>query len=275
MEKLYQARPKISSLWENRLKRSYTNPDPGFHHDPIKKPKTSRENWLTYKKREEKINLLFQLVYLNGGEVVVEELIEGLVLLQQTLADLAVLEAALDLGPVFAVVDPLLKPVGVVPETVLLETLAGDGLTGALVRDDEGEDGEAEEKDDEEEHDEEIDPEEPRDAAAGADEPRERDDHQEHADGYHRPLEELLAVGAPPRRQPYPAAEDRDRQEERHKVEDPDQVVAQPKHLLDSFFTLLLNPPRRTRTQRVAGRGVEREREGWGERVTQRRGINR
>ena len=65
--------------------------------------------------------------------------------------DLAVLDAAPDLGPIPVVLDPPLQPGGVVPEAVLLVPPAGDDPPGAAVGDDEGEDGECEEEHDEEE----------------------------------------------------------------------------------------------------------------------------
>ena len=90
--------------------------------------------------------------YLDGGEIGSHELRDGLVLVLQFLADLGVLEAAPDPVPVLGVLDPLLQPVGVVPEPVLLVPPPRDGLPGALVCHNEGEDGEAEEDDDESRH---------------------------------------------------------------------------------------------------------------------------
>ncbi|ONK69678.1 uncharacterized protein A4U43_C05F25580 [Asparagus officinalis] len=143
------------------------------------------------------------------------------------LANLAINQTAPDLPPILGALDPLLQPVGVVPEPVLLVASPGDNLAGSLVGDDEGEDGEAEEEDDEEEHDEEVDPEEEGVAAAGADEAAEGDDEEEDADGDDGGLQELLAVGGGAVGEPDAAGEDRDREDEDDQVQDPDEVVAQ------------------------------------------------
>ena len=95
-------------------------------------------------------------MYLDRGEVAVDELGDRLLPGRELLADLTVLEAAADLGPVLRVLDPPLKPGGVVPEAVLLVPPAGDDPPGAAVGDDEGEYGEGEEEQDEEEEPEEA-----------------------------------------------------------------------------------------------------------------------
>ena len=59
-------------------------------------------------------------MYLDRGEVAVDELGDSLLPGRELLADLTVLEAAADLGPVLRVLDPPLHPGGVVPEAVLL-----------------------------------------------------------------------------------------------------------------------------------------------------------
>ena len=157
--------------------------------------------------------------YLDGGEVGRYELREGLVLVLQFLTDLRILKAAPDLVPVLGVLDPFLQPVGVIPKPVLLVPSPGDGLPGALIGDDEGEDGEAEEDEDEDEHGEEVDPEQPGDAAAGADEPREGDHEEEHPDRDDRSGEVPLALGAVRAlAQPDPRAQDRDREQEGDEV---------------------------------------------------------
>lgn len=92
------------------------------------------------------------------GEVIVDELIPRLVLVLQALARLALHQAAPDAPPVLGGLHPPLEPVGVVTEAVLREPAAGDGVAGALVGDDEGEEGEADKEDDEEEHDDEVEP---------------------------------------------------------------------------------------------------------------------
>ncbi|OAY76094.1 WAT1-related protein [Ananas comosus] len=172
-------------------------------------------------------------LYLNRGEIVPDELIEGLVALLEPLANLRVLQAAPDLGPVLGVVDALLEPVGVVAEAVLLEPAVGDGLAGALVGDEEGEEGEGEEEEDEEEHGEEVEPEEEGGPAAGADEAGDGDEHEEGAEDDERHREEALALGAGPAAaggEPHAAAEHGHGEEEGEEVEHPDEVVAEPKH---------------------------------------------
>lgn len=118
---------------------------------------------ITYKKNPE---------YLKRGEVLGIELLDRVVdiLVSEIGTDLAVLQATLNLVPVLGVVDPVLKPVGVISELVLLVAAVGEDLSGALVGDGEGEDGEDGEEENKEEHDKEVDPEEPGDLAAGADE---------------------------------------------------------------------------------------------------------
>lgn len=140
------------------------------------------------------------------------ELLDGVakVLDREIGADLGIDEAAPDLVPVLGAGDPVLQPVGVVAEAVLLVAPSGEDLAGALVGDDEGEDGEAEEEEDEEEHDEEVDPEEPGDAAAGADDSGDGDDHEEDAEGDDGLLEELLALGAGAVAQPHAGPQDGD-----------------------------------------------------------------
>lgn len=93
--------------------------------------------------------------YLKSVKVLDVEIVHRVVqvLALEPAADLAIHQAALNLAPVIGVVHPLLQPIGVIPKSVLLVTPAGEGLAGALVGDDEGEDREAKEEDDEEEHD--------------------------------------------------------------------------------------------------------------------------
>ena len=128
-------------------------------------------------------------MYLDRGEVAVDELGDSLLPGRELLADLAVLEAAADLGPVLRVLDPPLQPGGVVPEAVLLVPPAGDDPPGAAVGDDEGEYGEGEEEQDEEEA-----PEEARGAAERPREAREGEHKEEHPQRDHGPLQESLAV---------------------------------------------------------------------------------
>lgn len=119
-------------------------------------------------------------------------------------ADFAVDQAAPDSVPVFVVVDPILEPVGVIAEAVLFVASVGEGFAGAFVGDGEGEDGEDEEEEDEEEHDEEVNPEEPFDAAAGADETGEGDQEEENSDDDDGGVEEFLTVGGALPAEPYP-----------------------------------------------------------------------
>ena len=170
-------------------------------------------------------------MYLDRGEVAVDELGDRLLPGHELLADLAVLEAAADLGPVLRVLDPPLQPGGVIPEAVLLVPPAGDDPPGALFGDDEGEDGEGEEEQDEEEEREEVEPEEAGGAAERARQAREGEHEEERAQRDDGPLQEPLAVGggravAEPR-----AAPQRDDSEDQHaRVQEAQQAVAAPHH---------------------------------------------
>ena len=140
------------------------------------------------------------------------------------------MQAAFDLVPVLGVVDPLLEPVGVVSEAVLLVAAVGDDLSGTLVGDGEGEDGEDSEEEDEEEHDEQVEPEEPGNLAARAHQPRQGHHHEEDAEHDHGLLQPALALRVGLVAQPYPAGEDRDREHEGQQVQEPHQVVANAEH---------------------------------------------
>ena len=147
-------------------------------------------------------------------------------------AHTAVAEAGADLGPVPGVGYAVLEPAGVVRELVLEEGAVHDDLAVAAVGDGIGEDDEAEERDDHEEHDEEVDAEQPGEAVAGAGEAHEGDDHDGDADDDERPLEEAEAVGGIGLgTEPYSAAQDGDRYQERDKVHGPDEGVATSHHL--------------------------------------------
>lgn len=151
--------------------------------------------------------------------------------LSEAFADLTVLNAALDPSPVACLFHSLLQPIRVVSEPVLLVAPVGHHLAGALVGDDEGEDCEAEEEENEEEHDAEVEPEQPRDPAAGAHEACEGDEHEEGAYAYDRPLEKFLAVGVGFGGQPYSAAQDGDGKQKGEEVEDADKAVGESNHL--------------------------------------------
>lgn len=98
--------------------------------------------------------------YLNRGQVLLRELRNRSInpLINQTLAHLTIRQATLDLSPILGAIDPLLQPMRVIPEVVLLIPFPGHHFPGALVGDHESEDGEEEEDEDEEEHDDEVDP---------------------------------------------------------------------------------------------------------------------
>uniref|UniRef100_A0A7C9ERC8 Uncharacterized protein n=1 Tax=Opuntia streptacantha TaxID=393608 RepID=A0A7C9ERC8_OPUST len=101
----------------------------------------------------------FAATRLNRIQILGEELLGGnFVILNEILAEFTVHQTAVNPIPIPTVGDTFLKPVGVVPELVLLVSSITQGFAGSFVGDDEGEDGEAEEYDDEYEHDEEIEP---------------------------------------------------------------------------------------------------------------------
>jgi hypothetical protein len=170
-------------------------------------------------------------MYLDRGEVAVDELGGRLLSGRKLLADLAVLEATADLGPVLRVLHPPLQPGGVVPEAVLLVPPAGDDPPGAAVGDDEREDGECEEEQDEEEEREEVEPEEAGGAAERAGQAREGEREEEHAQRDDGPLEEPLAVGGGRAVAEPGAAPQRDDGEDQHaRVEETQEAVAAPRH---------------------------------------------
>jgi hypothetical protein len=69
-------------------------------------------------------------MHLDRGEIVVDELAEHLLPGPELLADLAILQAAPDFGPILGVLHPPLQPGGVVPEAVLPVPPAGDAAVG-------------------------------------------------------------------------------------------------------------------------------------------------
>lgn len=97
---------------------------------------------------------LKQTPYLNGRQLLRIKLLNSFanLVLAQALTHLAILQTALDPVPVLGVVNPLLQPIGVIPEPILLIPLPRQNLSGTLVSDHKGEDGEAEEKHDQEKH---------------------------------------------------------------------------------------------------------------------------
>lgn len=123
-------------------------------HTKISSVTTNLKLGVSVTTNSNKINT--QIVYLNGRQVFLVELLHGITgeSLVEFTADLAVDQAALDSVPVFAAVHAILEPVGVIAEPVLLVASVGQDLTGAFVGDGEDEDGEDEEEDDEDEHDE-------------------------------------------------------------------------------------------------------------------------
>lgn len=171
-----------------------------------------------------------QGIHLDRGEVAVDELGDRLLLRPKLLTDLAVLEAAPDLGPILGVLDPPLQPGGVLPEAVLLVPPSGDGPPGAAVGDDEGEDGEGEEEDDEEEERDEVEPEEAGGAAERPREAREGEREEEHPQRDDGTLQEPLAVGGRPVAQPRAAAQRDDREHQHARVQEAQEAVAAPHH---------------------------------------------
>lgn len=133
----------------------------------------------------------------------------------------------MDFIPVAGFVHLVLQPRRVVAQVVFLETFPGNGLSGSFVGDNEGEDGEAEEEQDEEEHDGEVDPEEPCEAAAGAQEASEGDEEDEEAQDDDRPLQEAEAIGGMLGGEPDTDSQDGDADERSEEVEDANEVVAE------------------------------------------------
>ena len=130
-------------------------------------------------------------------------------IINHALADLTILQTALDPVPILVIIDPLRKPIGVIPQLVLLVAFAGDSLAGAFVGDNESEDSEADEQEDEDEHDEEVYPEVPREAA-GANDAGDGDDEEEDAEGNYGFFEEALALGGASLGEPYAGHQDWD-----------------------------------------------------------------
>lgn len=149
------------------------------------------------------------MVNLNGREVPLIKVGLGTVGLPEFLTDIAIGQTGLDLIPVLCAVDPLLQPVGVVSQPILLVPFFRKDLSGPLVGDDKGEDGEAKKEDYEEEHHHQVDPQEPCNATPGADEAGQGHHHEEDSDGDDGSIQKLLAVGAGPCAQPDSSAQDR------------------------------------------------------------------
>lgn len=81
---------------------------------------------------------------LNRRQIPLIKLSLGVIRRPQFLADIAVCQATLDLAPVLTVIDPLLQPIRVIPQSILLVSSPRNNLSNALVGDDECEDCEAE-----------------------------------------------------------------------------------------------------------------------------------
>lgn len=161
-------------------------------------------------------------IYLNGGKLLLRKLLLSDIItypiINQALTNLPINQTTPYLVPVLSTTHPLLQPVRVIPELVLLIPFARHHLPGPLVGDREREYGKAEQEHDEEEHDEEVEPEEPGDAATGAEEAGEGDDHEEDAEGDGGALEEFLALGGGLAGEPDAGAEDGDGEEEGYEV---------------------------------------------------------
>jgi len=129
--------------------------------------------------------------FVEGGSGIVDKLVVKLG------ANFSIDQATLDLIPVLIISHSLLQPVGVITETVLLVPSLRHHFAGAFVGDNESEDGEAEEDEDQDEHDEQVDPEEPCHAAARADQPRQGDQHEEHAEDDDGHVQKPVTLGSP------------------------------------------------------------------------------
>lgn len=140
------------------------------------------------------------------------------------------MQATTDPVPRLSVINLLLQPIRVIPKPILFIPSIRNNFTSALVGNDESENGEGEEKNDEDKHDEEVEPEEPRHAAARADEAGEWDEHEEDAECDHRLLQPPLALGGALLAQPHSGHQDRDGQEEGEEVKESDNIVAEPNH---------------------------------------------
>ena len=124
-------------------------------------------------------------IYLKGREMFLIKLVNRSInpRIDQTLTNLTILQATPDLIPILITINPLLQPIRIIPQPVLLIPPAGNSLAGAGICHHKGENGETEEDHDEDEHDEEVDPEKPSHAAARADEAGEGDDGEEDSEG--------------------------------------------------------------------------------------------
>lgn len=103
--------------------------------------------------------------------------------INQTLTNLTILQTTPDLIPITITINPLLQPIRIIPQAVLLIPPAGNRLAGAGICDHKGENGETEEDHDEDEHDKQVDPEKPCHAPARADEAGKGDDGKEDSEG--------------------------------------------------------------------------------------------
>lgn len=140
------------------------------------------------------------------------ELLNGVVhiLVSKTATNLTIMQATLNLVPILGIANPLLQPIGVITEPVLLIPTIGHGLPSTLVGNSKDKDGKDEEKNYEEEHDQKVEPEEPRNTATSSDQASYGDHHEKNAecdDGF---VEPTLARGVGLSAQPYPSTEDWD-----------------------------------------------------------------
>lgn len=99
----------------------------------------------------------------------------------------------MDHPPILPIAHPLLQPVRVVPQPILLVSLPRYRLADALVRHDQGEDGEGSHGKDQQEEEEDVDAEEDGVPEARADDAQHRHDEKEDAHDEEGQLEEPLA----------------------------------------------------------------------------------
>lgn len=163
---------------------------------------------------------------LNRRQVFGKEFIRTSVsFLGKFLANFAINQTTPNTIPVLRVINSFLQPVRVITQLILLIPTITHNFPGTFVGDNEGEDSEAEEYKYEQEHDDEVDPQQPIDAATGADEACEGDDQEEDAECYDGLFEVFFAVGGGFVCEPDAATEDGDGEEEGDEVQDAYQTV--------------------------------------------------
>lgn len=139
---------------------------------------------------------MYKKIYLNRGQVRIKEIRLRQILILQTLANFAVLQATPDLPPVLVAADPLLQPVRIISQSVLLIPPPRNNFTNTLIGNNKSKDGEAENQHNQNKHDKEIDPKEPGHATPGTNQPSKRDDHEKDTQSDNGSIKKLLTVGA-------------------------------------------------------------------------------